>query len=66
MTPEELKALRTKHGLSQPAFAAIIDRSVDAVRDWEHGRRKIDAFTARAIRLMLKEHKQQQSRKRKR
>jgi len=59
MTGEELKALRHEHGLTQDALARIIDRTVDAVRKWEGGARPIDTFTARAIRLMLKEHAEQ-------
>lgn len=50
-TPEQLlvKAARERLGLSQPAFADLIDTPVATLRDWEQGR---FAPTGAALRLM--------------
>ena len=39
MTPEEIKALRDRLGISTMAFAILLGVSVDTVRSWEQGRR---------------------------
>ncbi len=36
--PVDVKAIRTRLGLSQPAFAAAFGLSVGTVRDWEQAR----------------------------
>lgn len=38
MTPENLKAIRTKHGLSRKALAEICGVSARTVEGWEQGR----------------------------
>ena len=35
-----IKALRTKTGLSQPKFAALLNVDVGTLRNWEQGRRE--------------------------
>lgn len=40
MTPEAIKALRERLGLSQVKFAMRYGFGMSTVRDWEHGRRK--------------------------
>lgn len=39
MTPEGIKTLRNRLGLSQVEFAVRYSLGVSTVRDWEHGRR---------------------------
>jgi putative transcriptional regulator len=39
----DVKAIRKRAGLTQPAFAARYGFSVGAVRDWEQGRRRPEA-----------------------
>jgi putative transcriptional regulator len=50
----DVRALRTRLGLSQPAFASRFGFSVGAVRDWEQGRRQPDP-AARTL-LVVIEH----------
>ncbi|MBW2704621.1 MAG: type II toxin-antitoxin system MqsA family antitoxin [Deltaproteobacteria bacterium] len=38
--PEDVKAIRTRLGLSQSAFAALLGVSKRTLQDWEQGRRK--------------------------
>ena len=46
----DVKAIRSRLGLSQEAFAATYGFAVTAVRDWEQGRRQPD----RSARILLK------------
>ena len=52
--PEEIdvKAIRRQTGLSQAKFAAQFGFSVDAVRNWEQGRRQPDV-AARAFLMVI-------------
>jgi len=50
----DVRALRIRLGLSQPAFASRFGFSVRAVRDWEQGRRQPDP-AARTL-LVVIEH----------
>ncbi len=50
----DVKAVRRKVGLSQAKFATQFGFSIDAVRNWEQGRRQPDV-AARAF-LMVIEH----------
>lgn len=36
-TPEEIKALRTRLGLSQTAFGELVHAKLRTVQDWERG-----------------------------
>lgn len=38
--PLEIKTLRSKLGLSQPKFAALLHVDVGTLRNWEQGRRE--------------------------
>jgi len=38
--PDDAKAVRTKTGLSQTAFAGVLGVSVRTLQEWEQGRRK--------------------------
>ena len=40
LTPEEIKAIRARIGVSQSAFAVLMNISVRTVQDWEQGRRR--------------------------
>jgi DNA-binding transcriptional regulator YiaG len=40
MTPDQIKALRHRLGLSTMAFAIRLNVSVDTVRSWEQGVRR--------------------------
>ena len=47
MTPEEIKDLRIRLGLTQVALANKLHASVESIRNWELGRRHpIPAFVA--------------------
>jgi putative transcriptional regulator len=46
----DVRAIRSRLGLSQQAFAATYGFAVSAVRDWEQGRRQPD----RSARILLK------------
>jgi len=48
----DVRAIRDKLGLSQPAFARRFGFSVGAVREWEHGRRQPEA-AARVLLLVI-------------
>lgn len=48
----EVKAIRSKLGLSQEAFATRFGFSVGAVREWEQGRRRPEQ-AARTLLLMI-------------
>ena len=40
MTPEEIKATRERIGVSQSAFAAMLNVSKRTLQEWEQGRRQ--------------------------
>ena len=44
MTPEELKAFRRKHGLSQRDLAELLGVGSGTVADWETGRNRIPKY----------------------
>jgi putative transcriptional regulator len=48
--PPDVRAIRTRLGLSQPAFAARFGLPVGTVRDWEQGRATPD----QAARVLLR------------
>lgn len=48
----DVKAIRQRTGLSQAKFAARFGFSVDAVRNWEQGRRQPD-LAARAFLMVI-------------
>lgn len=50
MTPDELKAWRQRHQLSQPQAAAWLEIAVGTLRNYEQGIRKIPPFAWRALR----------------
>ena len=55
-TPEQLlvKAARERLGLSQPAFADLIDTPVATLRDWEQGRFAPPGATLRLMEIALR------------
>ncbi len=50
----DVRAIRTRLGLSRPAFAQRFDLAVAAVRDWEQGLRRPDP-AARVLLLVIAE-----------
>ena len=54
-TTIDVKAIRQRAGLSQPAFAARYGFSVGAVRDWEQGRRRPEA-SARVLLTVIEKN----------
>ena len=40
LTPEQIKAVREKVGVSQSAFAAMLNVSIRTLQEWEQGRRQ--------------------------
>ena len=57
VVPEEVdvKRIREARGLSQARFAAAYGFSVDAVRNWEQGRRKPDVAARALLTVIAKE-----------
>ena len=53
-TKEEIKAARSSAGLSQPAAAALIYKSVIAWKKWESGERKMPADTWELFNIKVK------------
>lgn len=53
MTPEAIKALRVKLGLTQAEFGATISRSKQAVSCWENGQRNPDKLAVTIMRRMM-------------
>jgi putative transcriptional regulator len=52
LTPAEVKAIRHRRGLSQPAFAARYGLNLRTLQDWEQGRAQPDG-PARAYLLVI-------------
>ena len=48
-TPEDLRAFRARHGLSQRALAEALGVSTRGVEDWEGGRRAPAPYLALAL-----------------
>ncbi len=57
MTPKAVKAIRTRLGLSQTAFAAKIGVTRDAVARWEAGNRRMSEPISRLIERLAVEGK---------
>ncbi|MER3448145.1 MAG: transcriptional regulator [Candidatus Dadabacteria bacterium] len=53
MTPEELRQIRLRLGLSQMELAERLGVSISTVLSWEKGRRAISHVVALAIRCMV-------------
>jgi DNA-binding transcriptional regulator YiaG len=53
MTPDEMKELRAKLGMSQREFAKALNVQPNAIFSWEGGHTPIDARTAMAANLLL-------------
>jgi putative transcriptional regulator len=51
----DVRALRERHGMSQPKFAALMGISVGTLRNWEQGRRKPEG-SARVLLLVVDRH----------
>lgn len=50
MTPEEIKALRKRVGMSQQSFAEVIGVSIHTIHSWEHGKCKPMPMALRKLR----------------
>jgi DNA-binding transcriptional regulator YiaG len=55
LTPEELRELRTSRGLRQRELAERYGTHVQAVRDWESGRRPMSLEHQQALRALLED-----------
>lgn len=55
LTPETIRELRRRLGLTQPAFAVRLGVSVQAVRHWEQGLRTPTGLYAKALRALIKQ-----------
>ncbi len=55
-TPEQIlvRSARSKLGLTQPEFAALIDTPIGTIRDWEQGRFKPPGAIQCLLRIALK------------
>jgi len=54
-TPEEVKALRVKLGMSQARFARSFGFTIDAVQQYEQGRRRPSGPAATLLRVIARE-----------
>ena len=54
MTPEDIKKIRAKLGLTQQQLADKINVKVDTVRSWEGGRRKPDGPAEKLLGMVAK------------
>lgn len=54
-TAQDIKAIRGRTKLSQPAFAARFGLDVAALRDWEQGRRQPERSAQVLLSLIAKE-----------
>lgn len=55
MTPNEVRALREKHGLTREQFGKLVWQTERAVRAWEVGERQIQAGLYELLLIKLKE-----------
>lgn len=51
-SPDEIRTLRQKLGLSQHVFAGLLNASPSAVRAWEQGQRTPDGPTRRLLQVV--------------
>jgi DNA-binding transcriptional regulator YiaG len=54
MTAEEVRQLRRRLGLSQPAFARLVGVHEVSVSRWENGAVRVPEPTARLIKLLAR------------
>lgn len=54
-TAQNIKAIRSRTGLSQPAFAQAFGLEVASLRDWEQGRRQPERSAQVLLSLIDKE-----------
>lgn len=54
MTREEIAAIRSRLGLSQPLFAQALNVSAETVRAWEQGKRLPDGASVRLLEIVTK------------
>lgn len=52
LTPADIKAVRTTVKMSQAVFARSFQLSLDTVKGWEQGKRKLDGAAANFLRLI--------------
>ncbi len=55
LTPEAIRALRVRLGLTQPQFAALISCDAITVSRWETGRRRPQGLYARELRRLMEQ-----------
>ena len=51
LSPEEIRAVRIRMGVSQPIFAAALNVSPETVRAWEQGKRAPDGPSVRLLQI---------------
>ncbi len=56
LTPESIKAFRTRLGLTQPQLAEMIGCTSQAVSFWERGTRQPRGLYAKVLRRLMEEH----------
>lgn len=55
MTPDDLRAFRTEHRLSQSGLARLLPVSLDTLQNWEIARAKPPPYLDRALRDLDRE-----------
>ncbi len=60
LTPEAIRALRARLGLTQPQFAARIGCDAITVSRWENGWRRPQGLYARELRRLMDETEESQ------
>lgn len=52
LSPNKIKKIRCKAGVSQPVFARMINVSLAAIRQWERGERKPNGAALKLLNLV--------------
>ena len=58
LSPEELRAWRRRHGLTQQELGWLLGMSRDAISNWETGRRKIPLYLSLLLDVLEKHLKE--------
>lgn len=57
LTPEQIKAIRQRLGMTQVQLAAELQVTIDAIKHWETGRRRCTGPAEVLLRLLDKQAK---------
>ena len=52
LSPEEIRAIRRRIGMSQSVFATTFHLSIETIKGWEQGKRRPDAAASNYLRII--------------